>query len=1037
MFRQPPQHKSWISLLIAASLLLPGLLQPVAYAARRKPIVVSFGQPNIWSLEQAHYLLARMHMTNLELQAKALSAEDLNPNIVHGTRIEILKQILDINAQYDQGVGFQNRRIVDNARFNDTRRRELITRRTDLRQDSLALKREIARLEFERARMDTDPKATDEAKALKTTEIEKKKEELVAVNEVITQDNAELDTLSAEPSGTPTFPTASGSPAALPTSALEKLIEKNVDKLLEVAKDPKLNATTMLDNTVQLQYEIIAKQLTLLRDEVGPGERLVFLELPQSIYTTPGDGDEKMAQAWWHVNGYTRTDPLLRLLLELLEIEQKWQKIQKVKAYVDRRRELNLIPCSQDQQTVEQHARLSDDPILSIFVGLKCERRNARKSVLDKLYREANTLFSRVEQNGARDTSEQVEAIRKLLSVTKEITKGADNEARNVQQVDARSPKQEQLAKAQGVEKERRVRIEQLKNMLLKVLSEENPLEAHPESAQDAEFQKALDEFGEYLKETEANQGAGLEKAMEFIRLDYQEDPTLGAADLKRRTIRAIDIIPRQSSLNVNDINDTVKANRIVAGFKFLFGFAGDVNFHRQREQFEQFLHQELYASGFGKGSRDFGWTFGALPGTKRVAPGVRTTFAALVVPEDAESIVMSARGCYFPRKSYQPLDFEDTGHSDWDREDRFKKYNCGDEQNYVLPIPGGGNVSNFWVTNIDYADGRKDGDFVTVSVRGNNFSSQMGVLVDGVPLFPMVGLAQPLLMPRKAVADGAEPPALPSECSQAQGICGRYERIDAGQIVFSFKMPQNYVGIPTITLIAPGKSVDLNSLPNVRINRRSGSNLKNDGSVMFGTTSLSITGLQLVNGWPASTLVDAVLTGTGFDDRDTIYVNGDALGATAGTSKTFSSSNLYRLRFSLPADDSLKVTVVRDKEIFTSSFPNPAVLKVTDTQLISLRPAAKNKPAVMLVKLTGTGFSSRLVPHVEGAAHWQLVSMSPTEMIVKVVDPPALPVVIALTDTSTGGAANGVVQKPKEEEKAQAKPDETKPPPQETKPKP
>ncbi len=51
-------------------------MPPVAISQdkKRKPIVVSFGQPNIWSLEQAHYLLARMHMTNLELQATALDA---------------------------------------------------------------------------------------------------------------------------------------------------------------------------------------------------------------------------------------------------------------------------------------------------------------------------------------------------------------------------------------------------------------------------------------------------------------------------------------------------------------------------------------------------------------------------------------------------------------------------------------------------------------------------------------------------------------------------------------------------------------------------------------------------------------------------------------------------------------------------------------------------------------------------------------------------------------------------------------------------
>src|SRR5215218_8250726 len=104
MFTRAPGRNRCLTLLVAGSLLLAGLQPPttLVWAKDRKPIVVSFGQPNIWSLEQAHYLLARMHMTNLELQAKALTDADLDPNATHGTRIEILKQLLDISGSFDQ-----------------------------------------------------------------------------------------------------------------------------------------------------------------------------------------------------------------------------------------------------------------------------------------------------------------------------------------------------------------------------------------------------------------------------------------------------------------------------------------------------------------------------------------------------------------------------------------------------------------------------------------------------------------------------------------------------------------------------------------------------------------------------------------------------------------------------------------------------------------------------------------------------------------------------------------------------------------------
>src|SRR5689334_4156484 len=132
MFNQSPFSKSFLTLFVIVSVFITGLLPLSAVAQndrRRKPVIVSFGQPNIWSLEQAHYLLARMHMTNLELQAKALSADDLDPNATNGTRIQLLRQLLGVEAQFDQSIGFQNQRIVENARFNDSRRRELLTRR--------------------------------------------------------------------------------------------------------------------------------------------------------------------------------------------------------------------------------------------------------------------------------------------------------------------------------------------------------------------------------------------------------------------------------------------------------------------------------------------------------------------------------------------------------------------------------------------------------------------------------------------------------------------------------------------------------------------------------------------------------------------------------------------------------------------------------------------------------------------------------------------------------------------------------------------
>lgn len=931
-------------------------------------------------------------MTNLELQAKTLTANDLDPNATHGTRIQLLRQILGIEAQFDESIGFQNKRLVENTRFNDSRRRELLGRRDKLQDDSLTLTREISTLTIERERMNTDTSATPEQKALKDKEIQAKKDEQAAVKEQITQQNDELKTLNAEPSSTPTSPSVSASPAALPTSVLEKLIEKNADKLLEAAKDPKLNATTMLDNTIQLQYEIIAKQLTLLRDEVGPGERLVFLELPQSIYTTPGSGDEKMAQTWWHINGYTRTDPLLRLLLEFYDLEQKWHDIQRVPAF--RAFATDFTPCPTDSTQATPNIATTYLDLEELYVALKAEHEIAGRRIIEQIFREANVNFDRVEQNGARDTSETIEAVRKRFAV------------------DQRGLLTLKHTQQRTIEDNEHERVQNIKWELLNTLSQKQPNVCDRERF-------------------------SLDKGLELMRLDQQGAQAQGVTDIERRTVRTVDIIPRQSSLNVNDIQDTVKATGILAGFKFLFGFAGQVNYQRQREQFEQFLHQELYASGFGKGNRDFGWTFGALPGTKRVAPGVRTTYAALVVPDDAESIVMSARGCYFPRKNYQPLNFNDTTNEDWSKPDKFKDYNCGDDEKYILTIPGGGNTSDFWVTNIDYQEGQNSGDFQTVSVRGNNLSSQIGVLINGVPLLPTVGLAHPYLMPKSTTNSAA--PAVSSDCTNVQGICGRYERIDPQQIVFTFRMPDGFKGIPTITLVAPGKSVDLNSIPNVRINRKANATLRDDGGFMFGKRPprVAITDVQLLNIDSSSGSVEALVEGRGFNQLlDQVYVNDVEV---SGVSMEFKSSGLYKLSFPKYSVDTLEFKIVQANDVATKFVPNPSSTEIISATVVSYDPPVKKKsPGIMTVKLQVTGPSQRLViANLMGASPLSTLvpGASSVEAIVRLINPEPT-VVITIRDSGTGGVASVAVQRPVKEP-PKPKEQSTPKPKEEPKPKP
>src|SRR5918911_4946202 len=75
-------------------------MTPTALAQPRRVIVVNADQPNVWTLEQAHYLLAQMHRRNLDLKAKSLA--DLDPNEINGLRFEVLRTLIELGVKFDE-----------------------------------------------------------------------------------------------------------------------------------------------------------------------------------------------------------------------------------------------------------------------------------------------------------------------------------------------------------------------------------------------------------------------------------------------------------------------------------------------------------------------------------------------------------------------------------------------------------------------------------------------------------------------------------------------------------------------------------------------------------------------------------------------------------------------------------------------------------------------------------------------------------------------------------------------------------------------
>ena len=819
--------------------------------AKDRVIVIKADQPNVWTLEQAHYLLAQMHRRNLDLRAKSL--DDLDPNEINGLRFDVLRTLIELGVKFDQADLAANRLLSREQNLNQDRRQTLLANRDKLRAESLSLTRDISELQGQKARA-----TTQEEKDRLDAEIAAKTAQRDKVDKEVEFTDNELKTLTA-PTGQPTSTKAEVEfdPDKLPKSIFDEAFEAATKKQIEKFNEaPHLNATLRLENFLQMQYEIIAKQLTLLRDEVGPGERLLFLELPQTVNVTHNEADKKWAQSWWRIAGYTKK---------------------------------------------RAQASVSNDP----------NNRSSNRSI----------------QSTLQKTNAILDALRPATRATSVF---------------------------------------------------------------------------EYVS-LEDNGGASISTS---VGSPAQTRPV----PIDIRSVRTIDLIPRQSSLNVNDMKLRVQSGAFTAVASFLFGFGSRLNIQRQREQFSQFVQQELYSSAFGKGSREFGWTFTPMPGTDRLMSGVRTTYAVVVVPNEANAIVLESNGCYFPRSAYQPNDFSDTNDNSRWGENRTSR-GCGSSKAFVVPIPGDESGSDgFWVRSLSFQPVPK-GERVVVSISGYNFSSQIGVLINGIPLTHSIGLAQPL------IRDDSKAGVSAADESKGEKISGRIERIDSDQIVISFKMPTDYAGTPTITLVAPGKAIDLNWLT-IYINDvffPTQLTAYNRTTKMFGQPPppvppepFRIDNIDVFRSTTARSMT-ALIKGSGFNNVVEVFANGASLASPRSPRFSILSNTLLRAVFDAPTDEKINFTLVTTNgSSKSSSIANPAFMRISNVTALSYEPASGGKPAILVVKLEGTGFPSdlRALP-----AKVRVVVTSATEAFLTIPNPNATEVV-TLTDPVTRISVNAVISR-------------------------
>jgi hypothetical protein len=1027
--------------VISVNVFLLGLGNVSTVEAQRRIIVVNAEQPNLWTLEQAHYLLAQMHRRNLDLKAKNVG--ELDPNEIAGLRFDVMRMMIEFGATFNQADLATNRLLSENRTFNAERRQELLTERDGLRRDSLRLTGEIEELEIEKAGTDDE-----EAKKKIDARIAAKQTRLAKVDKEIEQLNAELGTLTA-PSGDPKATTggATFSKDKLPTSDFDDAFKAAAKKQIEKFNDsPQLNASLRLENFLQMQYEIISKQLSLLRDELGPGERLVFLELPQTVNAAHHESDKKWAQSWWRIAGYTHRrripGPPVPAPAPTPRPKDSYEPITTTKdidaIFNGSQFSVPVVPVALNpciNQTPVTHSntnaigigsgpskivvKATTGRVTSVSVTLHGFRHSVPDDVdLMLVGPDGQNVLILSDVGGANPAND--------LNITLR-----DNPAAPFPPLPNAGPL--------------------INNTTYSPTNYAGAPDNFPATAptplggSSFSIFNGTDPNGDWTLYSVDNNGAVTgsisggwsltittdcpEQAPHMAHytdqfVDLNTFPTPSALvpylssfnphppRFENRSVRTVELIPRQSSLNVNDMKLRTRAGAFNFVLSTLFGFGSQLSVQRQREQFAQFVQQELYSAAFGKGSREFGWTFTPMPGTDRLQSGVRTTYAIVVVPDNATSIVLETNGCYFPRSSHQPIDFDDTKSNDWNVLNRSSR-NCGvtEDSNrrskaFVVPIPAarvdGGN--EFWVDKINFVAVAK-GKRIVVAISGKNFSPQIGVLIDGVPLVHSIGMAQPLIRD-----DSAAGKATVQELGTGE-IRGQIERIDTEKIIFSFTMPPDYSGTPTITLVAPGRATNLNDLP-LMINRTPNIPLEAFPTKMFGNSpapdDFRIDRVRIFRG-PNDDLT-ALISGAGFVDTGAglprVLVNG-----AAPLTAVRETATLMRVIFEPPLDSAIKVTMMsqnadpaKRKTIESEAVPNPVFLSVSDVEVILYEAATEDEPATLVVKITGTGFTDKLKSSIGDIA-----VKSATEAVLTITDPKAASIV-TLEDEDSGQKVKAVI---------------------------
>jgi hypothetical protein len=853
-------------------------------------VIVDLGTPQIFTMEQAHYLLERNRALDLGLQEQ--NPSPLNPNDTAGVRASALQTLFSGSVSFDAALGAKNRAAVTQFNSQVAQYNALYSQRAVYMAQQAAVTGALAAAQIQLQTLQAASPPAAQAIAQQQNLIS----QLTAQNTMLSSEITSLDSVIGT---APTVPNISTSAPADETTATALGSNSTFDNIVKGFNTgpgaSKLSASVQLDNYVNFQYEMVAKQLTLLQDQAGPNSRVLFVELPHSIYVTNklhlypyfgGLWGNHLVQSWWTIGGALQVKPLNEwavgngahrppTLLEAIELNRKFEAFAKTGMALVRANELNELKRLDDMHAAKVKqlnaaAAATINDLEAQKKSLQAPAAPSHESIKETPESKKATKCDCPADNAAKrptaaDLSAREERILSQLSADLAQEDDTYKVARQ-KATDAQMPEQISATAAQSIS----------------YLA----LKAFLSSYASTEYHQADAKAGESPISGNFNifpgSGSNTEDRINFDAwasywLYGAIGRETGTPGSDSAPIYAIDLIPRQSSLNVAEANTSTRQIGFAGVFSWLSGLGARARYERQKQEFSQYTQVETYATAFGKGDYTFGWTFGPTPGTKQIGAGLRTTYAILVVPKDTRVVRLNAIGCGYrrrevPRNPFAPAtgemkEPESNGLQTWTgptTQNKLDSEDCGRLRTFDVDVPN--SDDNFWIENAQYTP-VPAGQRATVTISGR-FGDTVGVLVNGTPLQKVPSVTQPLLTP-----PGYTVPANAGDAG-TQGVFEivhtRNPRTDdiGSDIVVSFTMPVTFVGTPRITIVSAARDKLVNEVPSG--NKLFKGNLLDDdpaGPMFYPLPAITRVDADYSNDSVNTTVK---IVGRGFDTRET-----------------------------------------------------------------------------------------------------------------------------------------------------------------------